>query len=475
VILRVIQSMLSKSAAARAGQERRLDVLARDQSNAWLSHGAQLMTTGQLGEAARAFRESLHACADNSMALLNLAAISMEDEPETAVRHLRMAEKLTPGDAGVHTNLGTALMYLGRLAEARQHYARALELAPGDLAARSNLANLDLADGRYCAATWDAFRARWMHHSYPQQHVIPGVRYLDAPVLPRERVLVHLEQGLGDEIYFAGCVDDLRAHAAAIALSCEPRLHGLLTRAFPGITVIPRNAGWEARARAFAPQSQVYAGDLPYWLRRDRAAFPGARAYLQADPARAAHWRGRLNALGRGLKIGISWHGGSPATGRNARSIPLWQWAPLLRLPGIQWIDLQYGDHGHELKAARESGVAITRFEQSIADYDDTAALVSELDLVISVTTAVVDLAGAMNKPAWVLVPKRPLWKFGVQGERTPWYPSLRLFRQGEGEAWDSVLHRVAERLEASLPAAPRRVGAHQLIRHMALPELLAH
>jgi tetratricopeptide (TPR) repeat protein len=454
VIVRFLQSLLSDPQAEFAGAEHLLEARARDQSNAWLSRGNHLMTTGQLGEAALAFRESLHAWADNAVALLNLAAISVDDDPEAALRQLRMAEKLTPDDPAVHTNLGTASMHLGRLEEARRHYIRALELAPGDLAARSNLATLDLAEGRHCAATWEAFRARWMHPSYPKRHALEGVRYLDDPVLPRERLLVHLEQGLGDEIYFAACLGDLRAHAAAVAVSCEPRLESLLTGAFPGMTVIPRTADWEARARAFAPQSQVYAGDLPCWLRRDGTGFPGARAYLHADPARAARWRKRLDALGGELKIGISWRGGGAATGRKERSIPLWEWAPLFCLPGVHWIDLQYGDHLDELQAVQAAGVRISRFDQAIADYDDTAALVSELDLVISVTTAVVDLAGAMNRPCWVLVPRRPLWKFGVRGEQMPWYPSLRLFRQDADEDWDCVLQKVADRLLCAGQAA---------------------
>jgi tetratricopeptide (TPR) repeat protein len=460
VILRVLQSLLFKPDAASAGGEQLLDMHARDQSNAWLTHGTQLMTTGQLGEAARAFRESLHACADNSTALLNLAAIVMDDDPEAAVRHLRMAEKLAPADAGVQTNLGTALMYLGRLDEARQSYLQALALDPANAAARYNMATVNLAEGRFGADTWGDFRARWRHEGYCRDFLLGGVPYLGGEEPPRGRVLVHLEQGLGDEICYAGCIGDLRAHASAVALVCEPRLQGLLAASFPGVCVIGRSAGWQAQARAFAPDSQIYAGDLGYWFRRGSAGFPAPRAYLGADPARRERWRARLRALGGGtLKIGISWRGGTATTGRNVRSIPLWEWAPLLGLPGIDWIDLQYGEHQHELRAAQESGVAITRFDDAIADYHETAALVSELDLVISVATAVVDLAGALGKPCWVLVPQRPLWKFGVQGERTPWYPSLRLFRQGGQEQWSSVLRRVAARLEGAADQGERRVA----------------
>ena len=446
------------STAAGAAQE--LALHARDESNQWLTHGVHLIKTGELSAAARAFRESLAADADNAVALSNLASITMDDDPRAALGHLLKAEALAPRDANIQINLGGLMMTLGRLGEARRHYLRALEFDPANLAVRSNLATLDLAEGRYSAASWDAFRARWKHESFSKHCVLPGLRYLDDEVLPRERVLVHLEQGLGDEICFAGCVDELRAHAAAVAMTCEPRLRTLFTTALPAVTVIAREGDWEARARAFAPQSQVYAGDLPYWLRRGSGSFPVRGAYLRADAARAAHWRARLRALGGGLKIGISWRGGLQHTGRHSRSIPLWDWAPLLGLPGVQWIDLQYGEHRAELRAAQNAGVPITRFDEAIADYDETAALVSELDLVISVATAVVDLAGALGKPCWVLVPRLAMWKFGVDGPSTPWYPSLRLFRKSGDETWGRVMGRVAARLQGAGLLAPPQAEA---------------
>ena len=452
MIFNLLQKLVFGRRQVRSGVDRELAALARDESNLWLTHGVHLINTGDLSAAARALRESLVADADNAVALSNLAAITLDDDPEAALRHLLKAEALAPRDINIQINLGSVQMNLGRPVEARRHYARVLEWEPANLAVRHNLATLDLAEGRYSAATWDAFRARWMHESFSKHHVLAGLRYLNDDVLPRERLLVHLEQGLGDEICFAGCLDELRTHMSAIAITCEPRLRQLFTAALPGITVIAREGEWEARARAFEPQSQVYAGDLPYWFRRTSGSFPARRGYLRADAARAARWRSRLDALGGGLKIGISWRGGTQKTGRNGRSIPLWDWAPLLGLPGIHWIDLQYGEHREELRAAQTAGVPMTRFGEAIADYDETAALVSELDMVISVTTAVVDLAGALGKPCWVLAPRLPMWKFGVAGESTPWYPSLRIFRQGSHDSWGRVMNRVAEQLQGAGP-----------------------
>jgi tetratricopeptide (TPR) repeat protein len=415
---------------------------------------------------------------NNPTALLNLAAITMESSPETALRHLHQAEKAAPRDVAVQINLGAALMTLARLPEARAHFARALELAPGHVVARNNLAHVDLALGRFGVETWDAYRARWMHESFTGRHALPGLRYLDALELPapgqgRERLLVHLEQGLGDEIFFAGCLGEMRRHTSALAISCEPRLARLFAQAFPGIEVIARELGWEERARAFAADAQVYAGDLPYWLRRSSASFPAPRAYLHADAARAAHWRERLHALDTDgvptLKIGISWRGGMPASGRASRSVPMWEWAPLFSLPGISWIDLQYGEHQAELHAAQGAGVPLTRFEDALADYDETAALVRGLDLVVSVTTAVVDLAGALDVPCWVLVPRKPIWKFGAAGERTPWYGSLRLFRQGAQEKWSAPMARLTAALESAPAVRSARLAQRrgQLLAQM--------
>ena len=180
------------------------------------------------------------------------------------------------------------------------------------------------------------------------------------------------------------------------------------------------------------PDYHVPMSGLGEFLRGSAAAFPAHAGYLAANPSRRLHWRTRLTALGPGLRVGISWRGGTDRTDRRLRSIPLEQWQPILRLPGVRFVSLQYGDCRQEVEAMRAKGVSIVHWQEPVDDLDECAALLCELDLVVSVTTTVIHLAGALARPVWVLVPARPGWRYLLEGERLPWYPSARLWRQAE-------------------------------------------
>jgi ADP-heptose:LPS heptosyltransferase len=176
---------------------------------------------------------------------------------------------------------------------------------------------------------------------------------------------------------------------------------------------------------------------------------------LQADPVRIAAWRERLAALGPGLKIGISWQGGTHKSRRPVRSLPLAKWQPILQATHAHFIDLQYLDFSAELAAQREAtGVQVHSWEAVRADYEETAALVSALDLVISVCTAVIHLGGALGRPVWVMAPFSPEWRYGSKGEEMPWYPSVRVFRQPAYGDWDAVIANVARSLRELVNAS---------------------
>ena len=189
-------------------------------------------------------------------------------------------------------------------------------------------------------------------------------------------------------------------------------------------------------------------GSLPLHIRRQRADFPRHQGYLRADPQRVADWRTRLAALGPGLKVGISWQGGTHKSRRPVRSMPVTQWLPILQAEDIHFVDLQYTDSGAELAALRAAtGVHVHSWQETRTDYEQTAALVTALDLVISVCTAVIHLGGALGRPVWVMAPFSPEWRYGIAGDSIPWYPSLRVFRQPSYGAWDAVITSVADSL----------------------------
>ena len=198
--------------------------------------------------------------------------------------------------------------------------------------------------------------------------------------------------------------------------------------------------------------AQIAAGSLPRFLRAGRPDFPQHNGYLRAEDTRIAFWRTRLDELGTGLKVGLAWTGGSMKTRRRLRSLTAADLIPLLTLAGAHFISLQYADSSDELSFLRDTHrLTVHHWPQAIDDYDETAALVCALDLVVSVQTAVVHLTGALGRPAWVLVPSSPEWRYMANGATIPWYPSVRLFRQRRGESWRPVISAVAAALEQSL------------------------
>jgi hypothetical protein len=247
---------------------------------------------------------------------------------------------------------------------------------------------------------------------------------------------------------FCNPVPDLAARGEKVILQCEPRLAPLFARSFPRVRVLGKGEASRAEIERLAPALQVPMSQLPVYLRRSRDAFPRHAGYLRAAPARVASWRTRLAALGPGLKLGLSWVGGTVKTGKARRSMTLEDWLPLLRLGGIRFVSLQYTDCRAELAWLREAhGIEVAHWQEAIDDYDETAALVAALDGIASVCTAVVHLAGALDRPALVAVPWWPAWCFMLEGEELPWYPSVRLFRQERPTDWASPIERIAREI----------------------------
>jgi hypothetical protein len=185
-------------------------------------------------------------------------------------------------------------------------------------------------------------------------------------------------------------------------------------------------------------------------LRPTLESFPDHVAYLRADPQKVQAWRTRLTALGTGRKIGLSWRGGVQSTGRSRRSLDLDALLPLLSLPGLQWVSLQYGDHAKEIAAfSRQHGVAIQDWRDATSDMDELAALICGLDHVVSVCNATVHLTGALGRPATVLAPMAPEWRYGLRREHMLWYPSVRVLRQGKLGDWSDVINGIRDQLRS--------------------------
>jgi tetratricopeptide (TPR) repeat protein len=369
--------------------------------------------------------------------------------PHAALECYERARALGHADADYWNNYGIVMQELGRLEEALAAYERALALRPDFPLARFHRGLARLLAGDY-AGGWPDYEMRLASEDCPRRpHAYPR---WDGSPLEGRTLLVYGEQGLGDEIMFASCLPQVLAAARRCIVECSPRLEALFRRSFPQALV------YAARPDRAIPEDiraqpidfEAPSGSLPLYLRRTPGDFPQHCGYLRADPRRVAAWRERLAQLGPGLKVGISWAGGTHRTRSPLRSIPLERWLPVLRATPAHFVSLQYGD-AEEALAALEArhGVRIEHWREAIEDYDETAALVCALDLVVSVQTAIVHLAGALGRPAWAMVGYAPEWRYGFAGERMAWYPSVRLFRQPAFGEWDPVLSRVAAGLRA--------------------------
>jgi tetratricopeptide (TPR) repeat protein len=366
---------------------------------------------------------------------------------EPALAALDRAIALGADDVRVHTSHGVALHELGRHGEALSAYERALALDPKNVRARFHRAIALLALGRY-AEGWTDYELRLISEDRAQRtFAFPAWRGED---LAGRSILVHAEQGLGDEILFAGCLPDIMQRAARTIVDCDPRLESLYRRSFPGAEIHGESqlapTDWAARLEV---DFQSPIGSLPRFLRRTSAEFPSAGAgYLRADPDRVAAWRARLAGAGAGPWIGVSWRGGTLRSRGPARSLAPELLAPLLATGGLNWASLQRGASEAELTTLHlGSAPPVAGWPDALEDLEETAALLGALDLVITVDNTIAQLAGATGRPVWVLLPFAPEWRYGTAHDRTPWYPTARLFRQASPGAWKRVIDPVAREL----------------------------
>ena len=366
-----------------------------------------------------------------------------QHEPVPALARFERATQLASGDVESWLHAGIAAQELGRFDQAMAAYETVLRLDPDYAPARWRRSLLHLLAGDFHRG-WPDYEARFVDAARPARGY-PQARW-QGESLGGKSLLVWGEQGLGDEIMFASCFPDLIAEARSCVIECDSRLAPIFRRSFPQATVHAgdERAGVSWLASVGTLDFQIAAGSVPRHRRSRHADFPRHSGYLRADPAKVTAWRGRLDALGPGLKVGLSWRGGTRLSRSHLRSLTLEQLLPVLAVRGVRFVDLQYTDSARErADLADARGLQIVHWPTALADYDETAALVSALDLTLSVCTAVVHLAGALGRPVWVMTPYSPEWRYGHAGDSMPWYPSARLVRQRHYGEWGPVIDGV--------------------------------
>jgi Flp pilus assembly protein TadD len=406
--------------------------------------GLLLRSQGRLEEAISCYRAVVRLEPDHIQALNNMGValknLSRFDEAEAC---FATALRLQPEYTAALSNLGFIWMYTGRMAQAEASYREIVRREPQNPEAHTNLAHLLLLTGRLPEG-WNEYE--WRGRALAALGGRPPFaqpQWMGAKI-PDRVVLIRAEQGLGDTLQFCRYVP-LVAGRARIVLAVQPPLMSLL-----------RNLEGPERIVAIGdplPPFDYHCPlmSLPRILDTTLDTIPARTAYLKVDDALASVWARRLGEL-KGLRIGITWAGnprlhlaGAGATDRR-RSVPLEAFAPLADLSGVEWVSLQKDSPAMQASQAPE-GMQLLDLMDQVSDFADTAAIIANLDLVISVDTSVVHLAGALGKPIWLLNRFDTCWRWLLERDGSPWYPTLRQFRQKAPGDWEGVIERVRQAL----------------------------
>jgi tetratricopeptide (TPR) repeat protein len=431
---------------AEAGQMYR-QALAIDPHHADALHllGMAAYQSGQYDEAVDLIRKAIaiHPAAASYHSNLG-NVLQAQDKLEEASESYRRALALNPDLAEVYVNLGNVLQAQGDVERSLACYRRALLLAPG-LAEASVAESMALLLQGNFAVGWPNFEKRWQTAEYETPMRSYPLPLWKGERLTAGRLLVWGEQGIGDEIMFAGIIPDVIRAGNRIVLDCDSRLKPLFARSFPEATVI---AGCNPTIDAdLNVAAHLPSGSLPGILRTTHSAFAATKSpYLIADPAERERFRNRF-ADGRPL-IGLAWHTRNKKTGPK-RFIDLSLLAPLLRSPDRRWMSLQYGDHDLLEQQVADAGVSlyIDPTVDQLADMDLFAAQVAAMDLVITIDNSTAHLAAALGVPTWLLLPFAPDWRWQLERSDSPWYPTMRIFRQSQRNDWASVVQQVGAEL----------------------------
>lgn len=368
-------------------------------------------------------------------------------KPAQALPFFQRALELNPENAEAQGNMAIALQDLGKLNDAIVAYDKAIQLNPKNESIKWHRSLAFLLQGQFEKA-WPDYELRLLNEVAPKRNF--NFPRWDGSDIKEKTILVYAEQGIGDEIMFANCLIDLIAQAKHCVIDCHIKLAPIFRRSFPSATI---HGGTQFDAADWLKgvpkiDLQIPIGSLPLYFRNALDDFPKHTGYLKPDEIKIKKWRDKLNALGSGLKIGFSWRGGTKISRKEMRSLVVEDCLPFLKQEGTHLINLQYDYQESDLMEFSDKyGLNLHNWPEAIKDYDETAALVNNLDLVISVCTAVIHLGGALGKPVWVMAPATPEWRYMQYSETLPWYPSVKVFRQETAGDWSSVIKKVTQEL----------------------------
>jgi tetratricopeptide (TPR) repeat protein len=411
---------------------------------------AGLFAARQRGpEAIAHYREVLRLEPDNAVAHHQIGrGLSGQGDSDAALRHFREAVRLQPSYIEARHNIGLALAFAGRWREALAEFETTLRVEPESGEAHYNLGSILLLQG-LLERGWEQFEWRWN---------LEGMRPFRRPFLqPQWRgediagqtLILHDEQGFGDTLHFCRYAPLAARRCAKVYLEVHVELVELLRQSFAGdgLEILPRTPSFPGIEGLPECDYQSPLLSLPNVFETGLDTIPAEIPYLRADPEAERKWTERLAFLPH-PRVGLIW-GGRPGHAQDAlRSVALAQLAPLGQIPGVTFLSLQKGEAASQL-AEPPPGMTIHDFTAELPNFADTAAFLAAVDLVVTVDTAMAHLSGALGKPVWMLNRCLPDWRWLLERDDSPWYPTLRQFRQPRHGDWDSAVAALAAALES--------------------------
>ncbi len=399
------------------------------------NRGNALSALGRQQEAIASFQKALELNPAFPEAYSNLAnSLTAVGQTDDAIRNATRALELRPKYSGALSNLGMAQQHCGNADAAHECFSKALSLEPENPTYEFNLALNMLLRGDF-ENGWERYEVRFRQKHVQSLTPVPTTPKWNGEDLNGKSVLILPEQGLGDIIQFARYIPLLKQRGASrIILQCQTSLQRLM-RSLPGIDEV-----LDLQSNQPITDYWIHVMSLPRAFQTRLETIPQNVPYLSAAFEDIQAWKNRLADVGVGKRVGIVWSGSRVHAADHFRSIPLATLDPLADVPGIQFISLQKDRRDEPAGKLSERLIDHT---SHLNDLADTAALIANLDLVISVDTSIVHLAGAMNKPVWVLLHAGPDFRWLMNREDSPWYPSAMLYRQSKITEWSPVIEKM--------------------------------
>jgi hypothetical protein len=415
---------------------------AQDNANKHFLQCVQFSDRGEFDQARDCYRKVLQIYPQHAKAHNNLGIIyHREGNLEAARKALERAIKIDPALTEAYVNLGNLMQDKPDLENALKYYDAALRLDPKLAHARYSRATTLLAMGRFDEG-WQEYEWRWQlpRELFVSRH-FTRPRWDGSQDINRKKILLFAEQGFGDTLQFIRYAPFVAARGAHVIIECRPELSSLLQTAEGIHSVAPLGQPLPE----FDYEAPVMS--LPLALGTAVTTIPAKVPYLFPNKVVIDAWRSRLRSDVDKLKIGLVWAGDPGFVRARDKSCPPEQLTRLFDVPGCEFFSLQKDATEKYAATLNDFRPVLTDYTSELKTFNDTAALIAALDLVITIDTAVAHLAGALAKSVWVMLPFCPDWRWSVKGEHTPWYPTMRLFRQHAAGNWDRVIGQVRQAL----------------------------